>query len=85
MKFGGHETFSIREGWLSRSLRKLKEEPEIYESEFPEDILGVGRNMYKSIRHWLIATELVEGFALRKGSLKTLKPTTLGNLIFQNK
>ncbi|HIB83116.1 MAG TPA: DUF4007 family protein [Chromatiaceae bacterium] len=82
MKFGGHETFPIREGWLSRSLSKINKEPEFVTDKYPEDVLGVGRNMYKSIRHWLIATELVEGKALRKGFPKTLKPTALGSLVF---
>ncbi len=82
MRFGGHETFPVREGWLSRGLRLLMESPEVYEAEYPEDELGVGRNMYKSIRHWLVATELAEGNALRKGASRAMEPTELGRLIY---
>lgn len=83
MSFAGHETFHIREGWLSRSLKLVICTPEIFEGEFPEDELGVGRNMYKSIRFWLIATGLVDGKLVRKGAEKSLQATWLGNLLWE--
>ena len=60
MRFGGHETFAIREGWLARGLELLTTTPELLVDEFSEDHLGVGRNMAKAIRHWLVATGLAE-------------------------
>jgi hypothetical protein len=54
MRFGGHETFAIREGWLHKGLRLLADEPHLLADDHAADWLGVGRNMAKSIRHWLV-------------------------------
>jgi hypothetical protein len=58
MRFGGHETFAIREGWLHKGLKLLIEQPEKLNDQYVADWLGVGRNMGKSIKHWLAATGL---------------------------
>ena len=60
MKFGGHETFPVREGWLHKGLKLVVEDPEKLIDEHVADWLGVGRNMAKSIRYWLQATGLCE-------------------------
>ena len=58
MKFSGHETFAIREGWLHKGLKLLIEAPDKLVHEFSADWLGVGKNMARSIRHWLEVTGL---------------------------
>ena len=71
MRFGGHETFPVREGWLHKGLKLVVEEPEKVVDEHVADWLGVGRNMAKSIRYWLQATglcEQVSGRRHRKGA-----------------
>ncbi|OQB81208.1 MAG: hypothetical protein BWX88_04342 [Planctomycetes bacterium ADurb.Bin126] len=78
MRFSGHETFSIREGWLHKGLTMLIETPERLFDDHAEDYLGVGRNMAKSIRHWLQATRLAEADPLRRGRLQA---TPLGHCI----
>lgn len=78
MSFAGHESFHVREGWLSKALKLVIHHPEVFLKEYPEDKIGVGRNMYKSIRYWLIATGLVEGKLVRKGANQGLVPTWLG-------
>ena len=60
MRFSGHETFAIREGWLYKGLNTLSESPDFFEEPYPADRLGVGSNMSKSIRHWLLATGVAE-------------------------
>ena len=60
MKFSGHETFAIREGWLHKGLKLLIEEPKKLYDEYVADFLGVGKNMSRSIRHWLEVTGLAE-------------------------
>lgn len=60
MQFGGHETFPLREGWLHKGLELVRDDPRAFEEEHVADRLGVGRNMAKSIRHWLLASGLVE-------------------------
>jgi hypothetical protein len=60
MKFGGHETFPVREGWLRKGLVLLDDHPSLQTDPHVCDYLGVGRNMAKSIWHWLKITGLVE-------------------------
>ena len=66
MHFSGHETFHIRYGWLHKGLRLLIESPDQLFDKYSADWLGVGRNMAKSIRHWLVATGLAENVKERK-------------------
>lgn len=81
MRFGGHETFHIREGWLHKGLRLLVEDPEKLVGDYAADWLGVGRNMAKSIRHWLVATGVAEIGEKVNGRVYFLRPTCLGELI----
>ena len=79
MKFSGHETFAIREGWLHKGLKLLIEAPDKLVHEFSADWLGVGKNMSRSIRHWLEVTGLAE----REGRQSPLEETELGRLIYE--
>jgi hypothetical protein len=60
MRFGGHETFAVREGWLHKGMTLLDAQPERQHDPFVADHLGVGRNMAKSIWHWLKVTRLID-------------------------
>ncbi|MCK6510992.1 DUF4007 family protein [Myxococcota bacterium] len=75
MQFGGHETFPIREGWLYKGLKALKEAPDVLYSPEASDMLGLGRNMVKSLHHWLISTGLQD-------DAPSVKPSLLGELIW---
>ena len=60
MRFGGHETFRLREGWLVKGLNLAIENPKaFFDKNGLANALGVGVNMGKSIEHWLTATKLV--------------------------
>lgn len=77
MKFSGHETFAIREGWLHKGLKLLIEAPDQMFDKYVADRLGVGKNMSRSIRHWLDVT----GLTVRKRS--ALDATDLARLIYK--
>ena len=60
MKFGGHETFFLRPGWISKGLFLASEERDVvWNSNTASDAMGVGRNMSKSIGWWLNSTGLI--------------------------
>lgn len=83
MRFGGHESFAVRDGWLHKGLRLMVEDPERFDDEHVADWLGVGRNMAKSIGHWLVATGLAEPPTSRLGQTRTgMVPTGLGHLVY---
>ena len=83
MKFRGHETFTIRKGWLNKGLKNIMKEPGVFlgDGGNPMDILGIGANMVKSLRYWLTATQLTSEptFGHRVQSM-----TEQGRIIFEN-
>lgn len=87
MRYGGHQTFTIREGWLSKALTLLKKAPEnFFNKVVLANSLGVGVNMGKSIEHWLLATKLVTKIPLQEARVLEVKYkiTELGNIIHEH-
>lgn len=60
IKLKGHETFSIREGWLSKGLRAVYEDKYVFSKNYGADALGVGSNMAKAIKYYLKTAELIK-------------------------
>lgn len=58
----GHESFVPREGWITKGIHAVKENPDVFSAAnfYGADALGVGANMAKSIRYWLTAMSLAE-------------------------
>ena len=82
MRFGGHQTFYVREGWLAKGLALLLDDASAFDEPFVADQLGVGRNMAKSIEHWLLATGLAtKAERQRRPDRPRLKATELGKII----
>ena len=84
MRFGGHQTFAIRGGWLYKGLRLVMEDPERMNDPNVADWLGVGRNMAKSIHHWLQATGLAKRELGGDRRTKALRPTALGKTVWEH-
>ncbi len=51
-----HQTFTFRYPWLPKGVQHLSEHPDLFTRDNAFVILGVGKNMVRSIRHWCIAT-----------------------------
>lgn len=60
VKLKGNESFNIREGWLRKGMRCVREDKTLFSKDDAMEILGVGSKMVKSIRYWLKATGLTE-------------------------
>lgn len=77
----GNASFAIREGWLTKGMRNVVNDPEVFLKENAAEILGVGSAMVKSIRYWLQAAGLTSEprAGRRKQSL-----TEIGQLIMDN-
>lgn len=78
MKLKGHETFTLREGWLNKGLYAVKKDPKVFSTNYGADELGVGSNMAKAIRYWLKAGELIQEKP-REGA----RLTPIGELILE--
>lgn len=60
LKLKRHESFSIREGWLVKGIKNVKEYGNVFALQNATDILGIGTNMVKSLKYWMTATRLIE-------------------------
>lgn len=59
-KFSGHQTFAFRYGWLEKGVRGILSTENLFAREDALVLLGVGKNMVESIRHWCSVTRLIE-------------------------
>lgn len=60
VRFKGHESFTLREGWLNKGLYAVAENPRVFFDNYGADALGVGPNMAKAIRYWLRCAGLID-------------------------
>jgi hypothetical protein len=60
LSFAGHETFVFRSGWLTKAVEAVRADSEIFSREDAIVRLGVGKNMVRSIRHWALATGVLQ-------------------------
>jgi hypothetical protein len=58
--FSGHETFPVRYAWLKKGVDATAADSGVFRSDEAMVTLGVGKNMVKSIRHWCLATGVLE-------------------------
>lgn len=82
--FAGHQTFALRSGWLKKGIDALQSPAACDGSLFARPdalvILGVGKNMVQSIRHWLLATRMAREETADGG--RRIIPTRLGVALF---
>lgn len=77
----GHESFILRDGWITKALLALSEPngSKLFQMNAGADTLGVGTNMAKSIRYWLKTSGISKDNA---GAGVTL--TKLGTILLEN-
>ncbi len=77
--FSGHETFVFRYAWLKKAADAVADNPGVFNSDDAMVRLGVGKNMVRSIRHWGLATRVLEEVQRSRGNL--LNVSHLGRTI----
>lgn len=83
MKFRAHDTFFIRKGWISKGMRHVYNNPDVFinKKDNPMDVLGIGANMVKALRYWLQAVGVTEEPSSGK---RTQRFTEFGQLVYDN-
>ncbi len=92
LQFAGHETFPLRYGWLKKSYdaviaaeRGELDLRSIFTDESAIAYFGVGKNMVTSMRHWSLASGVLQiANDDELGSSGNYTPTTLGRLLFED-
>ena len=77
--FSGHETFVFRYGWMKKAVDAISEKADALSSGDAMVTLGVGKNMVRSVRHWALATQILDETAGTRGS--SLSCTPLGAML----
>ena len=72
----GHESFILRDGWLSKGINAVMENPKVFQENSGADAIGVGTNMAKAIRYWLKAARL-----MTENSTNGAKLTDVGEML----
>lgn len=84
--FSGHETFPFRYTWLKKAVDHVASDPTIFGREDAMVLLGVGKNMVQSIRHWgLVTGVLAEDDSVVNNRGRSLVVTPLGELLLGDK
>jgi hypothetical protein len=80
--FSGHETFSFRTAWLKKAIDAVTADPRMFTRDDAFVVLGVGKNMVRSIRHWALVTGVVEEDPTVADRGRTLRVSDLGRALF---
>ena len=81
MKIRAHESFYLRKGWLQKGIKNIKKNNRIFNDKDSNacDVLGIGVNMVKSLKYWLLATGVAQ--EVTESNKRIMKITELGDLI----
>ena len=80
--FSGHETFTLRHGWLKKGLDGVLHQANFFSGDDAMVKLGVGKNMVRSIRHWCLATGVID--VAPHGGPGVLVTTDFGERVFSS-
>ena len=79
IRLKGHDSFVPRDGWITKGLCAVNNDPKVFEGNYGADELGVGTNMAKAIRYWLKTAGLT-----KESSSKGALLTDFGRTVFEN-
>ncbi|KML44388.1 DUF4007 family protein [Cytobacillus firmus] len=60
MGYGQHQSFYLRDRWLNKGIRNIKEDSRFFYDKEAFEKIGLGKNMVQSLRYWVLATRVAE-------------------------
>jgi hypothetical protein len=79
VSFGRHESFPLRYPWLTRGFQEFSKDTAVFEADDATTRLGVGKNMVRAIKFWLVASKILEPV-----TRYSFQPSKLGTAIFSD-
>jgi hypothetical protein len=77
--FSGHETFPFRYAWVKKGVDAATDDGAVFLRDDAMTALDVGKNMVRSIRHWCLATGVLEAVVgPNRRPTGQVRPTWLG-------
>ena len=80
--FSGHQTFPFRYTWLKKGVDAVIDNPNVFSHDNAPVILGVGKNMVSSIRHWCVTAGLIQKKKDTSNRQSEFEATDEGKTIF---
>lgn len=81
--FARHETFHPRYGWFRKAYAFAAADPDIFTRENAPVLIGVGKNMVRSIRFWGLAAKLITENPYSPNTRSPqIVPTCVGHALF---
>jgi hypothetical protein len=81
MAYGQHQSFYLRDRWLNKAIKHLKQDERFFYDDEAFEKMGLGKNMVKSLRFWVVATGVVEEkFNEERKKIHLLTP--LGQMLY---
>ena len=82
MKIKGHQSFYIRRGWIHKGIKKILDNPYIFndKSIVLTDEFGIGSNMVTALKYWMNTLGLME--KIKSGNEYRSELSQLGYLIW---
>ncbi|MHC8520850.1 DUF4007 family protein [Rossellomorea sp. H39__3] len=82
MTYGQHQSFYLRDRWLNKAIKHLKQDERFFYDDEAFEKMGLGKNMVKSLRFWVVATGVVEEkFNEERKKIHLLTP--LGEILYK--
>jgi len=81
--FSGHETFPLRLNWLKKAVTAVNQQGVVFHSDNAIAEFGVGKNMVRSIRHWGLATGVIE-FDTDSAECKSFRVSEFGQYLLSD-
>ncbi len=77
MGFGQHQSFYLRERWLSKGIKELGKDRNFFNDINNFERIGLGKNMFNSLKFWMGATNIIEE------NNRIISLSDLGDLIYK--
>jgi hypothetical protein len=79
--FARHETFHPRYGWIKKGFDAANHDPRVFVRDDAHVVLGVGKNMVRSIRYWCHAFKVLQDDPDATGRQRESVPTAFGEFL----
>jgi hypothetical protein len=79
--FARHETFHPRYGWIKKGFDAAKRDSRVFVRDDAHVVLGVGKNMVRSIRYWSHAFKVLQDDPDATGRQRESIPTSFGEFL----
>jgi hypothetical protein len=78
-RFSGHQSFSLRNTWLTKGVLACQDNPSAFREPDALVTLGVGKNMVDAIKYWCLATQVLADHPERRFDHE---PSLIGQRLF---